>query len=197
MSGKGLPAFAGLDEATWQPTRRESRVLGAAAVSDCQLYRYWLGRRWDQSLPMGVLLGINPSTAGARDDDHTTIKFQGFTRRWGWGGYYLGNQFAFRATDQRELLRADDPVGPHNDVVLQELLQQGSRIVVAWGSAKTRAVRRLLDARLQNMAPLLRTRPLYCLGVTTDGSPCHPLMLSYDRELQLWCGPNVGAFTRC
>lgn len=183
MSEKRLPA---LDEATWAPVRRDKRVLGAAAFSDCQLYRYWLGRRWDHRLPMGTVLGINPSSAGAAEDDHSTIKVEGFARRWGWGGYYFGNPFAFCSTDQRALMRAGDPVGPHNDAVLAELLEQGVRVVVAWGSAKTRGVRRLLDARLASMQPILRARSLYCLGVTADGSPRHPLMLSYERELQLW-----------
>lgn len=183
MSSKGLPAP---DDATWQPTRRDKRVLGAAAFSGCQLYRYWLGRRWDFSLPMGTVLGINPSRAGATEDDQSTIKIQGFTQRWGWGGYYLGNPFAFRATDQRALLLAADPIGPDNDAALQQLLEGGVRVVVAWGSAKTPAVRRLLDERIACMLPLLRARPLYCLGVTSDGSPRHPLMLGYDRELELW-----------
>jgi hypothetical protein len=173
------------------PSSRPQRLLapgvhGGALFSPCMAYRYWLSRLWDPSLPLGVVLGINPSTAAAEVDDQTTVTLIGFGRVWGWGGYYLGNPFAFRARDQRELLGAVDPVGPDNDDHLRSLFQRADQVVVAWGSAKTPAVRRLLDARLAQMADLLGSRPLLCLGRTKDGSPRHPLMLSYETTLEPW-----------
>lgn len=160
--------------------RREARF------SPCMKWRYWLLRQWDASKPMGVVLGINPSKAGAEDEDQTTRKLIGFGKVWGWGGYYLGNPFALVSTDQRGLLTAADPIGPENDAELERLFGLAPQIVCAWGSAKTSAVRRLLDTRLVTLAPLLQTRELLCLGRTKDGSPQHPLMLAYSTPLEPW-----------
>lgn len=164
-----------------------------ARISPCGLYRYSLSRRWDIFLPMGLVLGINPSTADAERDDATVRKLIGFSKRWGWGGFYLGNPFAFRSTDQRGLLTAADPVGPGNDSELCTLRALSCQIVCAWGSAKTPEVRKLLDERLRVMAPLFAGRDLLCLGTTADGSPKHPLMLSYSTPLEPWAPPRRGA----
>lgn len=161
-------------------------VCGAAVFSPCGLYRYRLSRVWNRSRPMGLVLGINPSTAGATEDDPTTRKLIAFGRRWGWGGYWLANPFAFRATDQRALLTAADPVGPDNDRHLAQLFESAEQVVCAWGSAKGAAVRRLLDARLAQMTTLLDGHPLLCLGITCDGSPRHPLYMPYTTQLEPW-----------
>lgn len=161
-------------------------IYGGAELSPCGQYRYALARVWRPFTSRGLVLGINPSTADAAKDDATTRKLIGFGRRWGWGGYALVNPFAFRATDQRRLLSVADPVGPENDRHLAELLEGSDQVVCAWGPAKTAAVRRLLDARLAQLAPLLDGRELLCLGTTADGSPRHPLMLAYDTPLVPW-----------
>lgn len=164
---------------------------GAACFSDCGTWRYWLKREWDDAKPYGAIVGINPSKAGADWDDQTIRKGIGFAKRWGWGGFWMVNPFAFVSTDQRGLLTAPDPVGPENDLYLGDVLANADTIVVAWGSAKTTAVRRLLDARLGQMRRMRTLQAAtddksYCLGRTADGSPRHPLMLSYDTPLQPW-----------
>lgn len=180
------------------------KVRRDAKVSPDRRYRYWLQRRWAEG-PVGVVVGINPSTADADAEDHTTRKLIGFAERWGWGGYWLVNPFALRATDQRELLRAEDPVGPENDDELLAAFARGAltadeylvpAVVCAWGSAKTVAIRRLLDRRLEQLWALLSgaglaTRAWSCLGTSRDGSPRHPLMLAYDTPLVPFAWPEV------
>ena len=166
---------------------------GSACFSECGTWRYWLKREWDHTKPYGAILGINPSTAGADDDDPTIRKGIGFAKRWGWGGFWMVNPFGFVATDQRLLLTAEDPVGEENDFYLGEIITDASAmggVVIAWGSAKTVAVRRLLDARLAEMLKKRTIQPereqLLCLGLTADGSPRHPLMLPYATALVPW-----------
>lgn len=161
---------------------------GGAIVSSCCRYRYQLWRRWGDG-PIATVLGINPSTADAFKEDATTRKLRGFGERLGWDGYMLLNPFALKATDQRGLLDADDPVGPENDVWLARAFEASALILCAWGPAKTTAVRRLLDARLRAMAPLFAGRELWCLGTSQDGSPRHPLMLPYATPVQRWLLP--------
>jgi len=108
----------------------------------------------------------------------------GFAQRWGFGRIHIINLFALRATDPRELLRADDPVGPGNLDVLRGAL--GQQVIVGWGS---RIPRKSLADR---MARVVRERARRewgvwrCLGRTKKGEPRHPLMLPYATPRELW-----------
>lgn len=165
-------------------------------LSTCGTYRYALWRVWDDG-PMFSASGINPSTAKAWDpvlqkviDDATTRKLIGFGKRWGTGGYWLWNPFALRSRDQDRLLYNEPgtfgPVGPANDEVIARIFEVSSSVLIACGSAKNMRVRKLLDARLLALRPLLESKPLHCLGLTKDGYPCHPLMLAYSTPLEPW-----------
>jgi hypothetical protein len=136
--------------------------------------------------PIGLILGINPSTADGVEHDHTTRKLEGFATRWGWGGYWLMNPFAYRSTDQRALVETCDPVGPDNGLWLLAGTERATQLVAAWGSAKTAKVRRLLDRRLMDIRHMFYDRDVMCLGKSKDGSPRHPLMLSYTTQLEPW-----------
>jgi hypothetical protein len=88
----------------------------------------------------------------------------------------IANLFAFRSTDPRGLATADDPVGPENDRHLKDLSALSGRVVVAWGTDPRSKL------RMKSAAEVL-TRPLWCLGMTKDGSPRHPLYVPYSRPL--------------
>jgi len=45
-----------------------------AILSEDRKYRYVLSRIWDESKPMVVIVGLNPSTADEKDDDSTIKK---------------------------------------------------------------------------------------------------------------------------
>jgi hypothetical protein len=153
------------------------------------LYRYRLWREWGDTSRRCVFVGVNPSTADAVDDDHTIRKCIGFAHRWGFGALDMVNLFAWRSTDQRGLLMAKDAVGVENDCRLLQAFDTASRIVLAWGSGKTAAVRRLIDNRVREESEMLhRYRPSVervTLGETTDGAPRHPLMLAYETPIRL------------
>lgn len=148
-----------------------------AVISPCGLYRYNLTRRWGIGLPL-VFIMLNPSTADAHADDATIRKCIGFASRYGYQAIEVVNLFAFRATNPKDMLRAVDPIGPEND---KHILKATSRcdVVCAWGpnASKTHRPSKVLNMLIKN-----KTNP-YCLHMTKDGSPGHPLMLSYDRDL--------------
>lgn len=117
---------------------------------------------------------LNPSTADAERDDPTIRRCIGFARSWGFGGLLIANLWTLRATDPRELARADVPARNHREsaVALRELAERSALVVEAWGAHHTAArrelaVRRLLEGRA----------PRAVLGRTRDGSPAHPLYL--------------------
>lgn len=154
---------------------------------EASAYRYSLTRTWSQvevnkppvhAAALFVLL--NPSTATAEKDDPTIRRCVGYAKRWGFGGVWIGNIFAFRATDPADMKRAEDPIGPRNDEYLWHLAASADLIVCGWGQhagyqQRGRAVQRLL-----------RTFELKCLKLTKYGEPCHPLYLRGDLEPIGW-----------
>src|SRR5574338_704488 len=109
----------------------------SANISECGTYRYRLDRDY---APVGRSFGprvafimVNPSTADAEQDDATIRKCLGFAHRNGFYRLTVGNLFAYRATDVRELRKSDDPIGPENDRFLSEIVEKSQAIIYAWG----------------------------------------------------------------
>lgn len=156
-------------------------LKSTAKISDCGCYRYLLHRSWGKG-PHFVFCGLNPSTADAHHDDMTVRKCVGFTQRIGGGSISIVNLFAFRATRPLELVATQDPIGPENDAEILGAVQALPVFVCAWGGTSG-VVSRLVQERLEVVGPLLAGLELWCLGVTKDGSPCHPSRLAYAREI--------------
>jgi hypothetical protein len=160
-----------------------TEVCGGARISACGRYRYNLWRAWGEARSSMTWIMCNPSTANADEDDPTIRKCMGFARHWGYEAISVVNLCALRATNPRELLAADDPVGPENERELASVLNllmmpraRWSMVVVAWGNALPKPLRHLGRACA---IPLVA-----CLGQTADGMPRHPLMLPYSTPLQ-------------
>src|ERR1019366_2826583 len=107
-----------------------------AIISDDGLYRYRLWRIWDDGLPIMVWVCQNPSKADASINDPSIVRMMGFARRERFGGIVVMNVFAYRATDERELLTIADPVGPANGEYLQgaRSVSLMTRLMVGWGN---------------------------------------------------------------
>lgn len=130
-----------------------------------------------------MFVGLNPSTAEGNTDDPTVRRFTGFARKWGYSGVYVLNLFAYRATLPSGLKNAPDPVGELNDQYLNLYREKSEQVVVAWGvhgAFRGRAGEVLLEGILGD--------EIYCLGLTKEGYPRHPLYLRGDteRERYLW-----------
>lgn len=160
--------------------------LRDAYISDDGKYRYWLIRVWNSRLPLLAVIGVNPSTADWRKDDHTIRKDIGFASRLHFGGLLKLNVAAYRETDPRKCRKAIDPIGPENSVY--HLMQyighfKPARVTAAWGKNGRYFVGRCeaIEREIPN---------LYCFGRNNDGSPRHPLMLSYSTAVEPF---SVGA----
>ncbi len=114
-------------------------LTAGAVLSPCRTWRYRLWRSLDNGGdPWPVFVGLNPSTADENEDDRTIRRCRGFSKRWGYGGFYMLNLFALRATDPRELKVHEDPVGPENMDYIHDMCRScqtsGSLIVACWGN---------------------------------------------------------------
>ncbi len=165
-----------------------ARSASGATFSLDRQYRYRLWRVWDAALPRCAFIGCNPSKADELKDDHTITKEIGFATRWGFGAIDKANLFGLVSTDVRGLLRAPDPLGQDNDLLLRRVLADADRLVFAWGSHGPK-VRALLRQRLEGLDLLggdgwrRWIRPgceVGTFGPNADGSPRHPLRLGYD-----------------
>ena len=72
-----------------------------AEFSPCQKYRYKLWRIWDNTLPLVMFIGLNPSTANEINDDHTVSNVGKIAKSNGYGGFYMMNSFPFISTDPK------------------------------------------------------------------------------------------------
>lgn len=152
-------------------------------------YRYTL-RRGDIGCSRAVLwIMVNPSTADDVKDDQTIKKVVGFSHRYFPGDkVYVGNLFARRATDVRDLaqLTLADAVGPENDRYLCGMFAAATSVVFAWGSsAKLPVTFRDRWRRVDCLARALDHRPI-CFGLCADGHPRHPCMTGYDVRPEAW-----------
>lgn len=161
-----------------------------AVLSDCGLYRMRLERDLGRPGPVVAILGVNPSTADAVTNDQTIRKDIGFGQVHGWGRLLKGNKFAFRARDIRELRRVHDPVGPENDVHLEQIMRDADVHVVAWGPlAKLPVPLRTRWRAVVRIADRVGCR-LMCFGTAQDGQPLHTLTLGYATPLVPWQRPS-------
>jgi hypothetical protein len=142
------------------------------------MYRYSLWRAWYIDHPRVGFIMLNPSTADERGNDPTIRRCIDFAHTWQFGSVEVVNLFAYRTTDARELIRVDDPVGKENDLFIDKAIEGCSTIVVSWGTKG-----RLLGRDRQVLQLLVGKQNVYCLGVTKDGHPRHPLYVRGDTRL--------------
>lgn len=158
-----------------------------AIISDCGRYRYRLERDGPGHGATAIIM-VNPSTADAETDDATIRKLKGFGERNQWGRLIVGNLFALRATDVRELSKVEDPVGPENDDWLWRIVCSVDRIICAWGPLSKQP--RYHRARWRRAIEIAGSVPLFSIGAPAKcGHPKHPLMLPYDSPIVPWRMP--------
>ena len=162
----------------------ESMRGGATFSGPGDCYRTMLWRQWgDEGAPYALWIGMNPSTADATADDPTVRREIGFTQRMGLTAYRKANVSAYRCTDPKRLppdmLRCDE-----NLPTILDAARNAERVILAFGVLK--GTMRELAAEI--VAVLAKEVPLYCLGLTEDGSPKHPLYLKSTAGLIHWWG---------
>lgn len=173
-----------------------------AVFSPCRTWRYALWRTWDESLPVVMWVGLNPSTADETVDDPTIRRCKAFAADWGYGGIFMLNLFAFRATDPAIMMAAEDPIGPENDRHIQEYHEAAGLTVAAWGIHGTFRGQDQCVCRLERTSPTRKTSyvgdDLWCLGLTKEGHPKHPLYIAQRtkpvrlNEAQILAGFRTG-----
>jgi hypothetical protein len=188
--------------------------FSGAVFSDCMRYRYRLWRVWNDKYPRACFVMMNPSTADEISNDPTIERRIRHVRRLcetheggpiEFGGVEVVNVFAWRETDSRKLAErvADgvDIVGQDNDEAIyhaaRAAISSGGFVCCAWGAPAAK-----LGGRHRQVAEMLTRSDIEmsALRLNADGTPQHPLYLSYDLRPFMWRprfdgGPTtVGSF---
>lgn len=163
-----------------------AREVGAW-LSEDRTYRF---RLWRGAAPRLGWIMLNPSTADAWSNDATIRKCWGFATRLGFTGIDVVNLYAYRTRSPSVLVTLDYDVafGPPQQLkALHQFFEENRWIMAGWGTNQMIYYRKL--ARSGGRGPwtpkMIRGmatnwgRDLGCLGVNIDGTPKHPLMLSY------------------
>lgn len=146
-----------------------------AQISKCNKYRYYLTREWDENLPFVNFIGLNPSTADGYEDDATIRKCISYAKQWRYGGIIMTNLFAFRTRHPHEMrLQKEIAIGDENNEYLIKGKRESKISVAAWGNHG------FFNDRWKEVADLLPD--LYCLKMTKQNQPSHPLYLSSELK---------------
>lgn len=155
--------------------------LDKAAVIDGD-YRYLLTRRWGTGtkLKLATFIGLNPSTADAEKDDPTIRRCVNFAKTWGCDVLWMVNLFAYRSTRPKDMLTAEDPIGPDNQRWLLRAYEASDIVIACWGNhgrhlGQDQVVRDLFREKLS----ILRLNQ-------ATGQPAHPLYLPAALKPRPW-----------
>jgi len=165
--------------------RPDQELMDDAEFSADGLERLWLSRKLPQVGPVGLCIGLNPSKAGASEDDPTVRKVKGFGTRWGWGGFWMANLFTCIETYSAKLktLSFESAVGKWSDATLVAMLEAAPEIVVCWGTAVPKNKQRRIAEVSRLIAEHKRPEaPVWCLGLSLEGEPLHPSRLGYSTQ---------------
>lgn len=150
-------------------------IESSAIFSEDHVYRYELRKIWNPKKGWICWIMLNPSIADANIEDPTIRRCMGFAELWGYGGITVANAFAFKATDPKEMIAAQNPIGSENDYYIRKLSEEAALTVCGWGNLGT-----LFD-RFHRVYYLLKDPK--CLGLTKTGQPKHPLYLAKNTPL--------------
>lgn len=143
-----------------------------AIFSDDRRFRYVLWRVWNMNKPVILQIGLNPSDANEIKNDPTVVRGMVRANRNGFGGFLMGNLYAYISTNPEVLLGNGDFVGELTDYYISIMVSISERQLCGWGSFPPVAKRA--------SAVLAMIKEPYCLGTNSDGQPRHPLYVAYS-----------------
>lgn len=151
-----------------------SEIKSGASFSDCRQYRYALWRIWDESKPLVMFIGLNPSTANESNDDPTIRRVKAIAENLGYGGVYMMNCFAYISTDPKLLKTNPMSAEWNNNMLTTTAYKCDGNVIFAWGNFKV-VTETGRDKELIEMFPNAKA-----LFINKNGSPKHPLYCKTD-----------------
>ncbi len=140
-------------------------MINQALFSNKKDYRYMLSRFWDKNKPVLGIIGLQPLSGNAKQDDDDIIKQIDIAKSLGYGGLYSCNLFAFLQTDDTGLETLKNPIGSNNNKYLKYYMKECKIVVCAWGDEG------ILHNRGESVQNILKD--LYYFELNALGQPEH------------------------
>lgn len=159
-------------------------IQSDALFCECERYRKLLRRRWADG-PLLAVMGYNPSLARVEFNDMTLTLIHRRAFKLGYPGFAMLNAYAAVTPYPTELWKLEHPDDPTNDQTIAEQLAESRDLLCAWGGA-------IPPARLSRLVTLIKASGVrtYCLAVTKDGHPRHPLRVPYAEGFKPYVLPD-------
>jgi hypothetical protein len=141
-------------------------MVRLAHFSEDRKYRYRLLRLWDESKPIAMCIGLNPSTANEEKDDRTISFLTESLGELGFGSFFMMNLYAFVASKPEILLAQPDKLGD-NDKYIVETAKGCHQVIYCWGAWD------FISVRAKHVIALAPNGK--CFGKTKHGYPFHPM----------------------
>lgn len=167
---------------------------GAAHFDERRTIRWWLSRTWDATGKTAVVIGNNPSKAGATENDPTVLRWNHFFRAWGFGGYIAVNKYPWISADPSECWRIADRAingpdwGNRDDLIYKNIplvvrhAKAAAQVFVCWGKTRNEDDHLFTENLIEEIQSGTEPFPdLWCFGHNADGSPKHPMARGHHR----------------
>lgn len=142
----------------------------------CPLYRHALGRRVAPGNSVAVWGMLNPSSAGATNDDPTIRRVIGFTQAMGKSIALVVNASDLIMTKSKVLVDNGAPVSRLWAAYVKAAVERADIVICGWGANGVK-----LPGRIADFLVVIRNHfhgPLHCMRLTDKTQqPEHPLML--------------------
>ena len=161
----------------------EQEHIREATYSNCRKYRYGLKIVWDKSKPIMVYCCLNPSTATEMQNDPTIERLERRARQKDFGGMWMLNIFAYRATEPKDMKSQENPVGTLNDDYISYVVSEtgAKKIHCGWGNHGLHLDRQKQITELFNQLGVSGL----AIKINKNGTPAHPLYQSYKKDFDL------------
>ena len=149
----------------------KNNILRKAKFSNDKKHRYKLSRHWDLNKSQILYIMLNPSIGNESIDDPTIKRLISFTRKFDYGGFFVGNLFTY-ITPNPKILDTSIGLTNKNLNVLENLVSKVDNVVYAWGSS----IEEPKEFRKFIFNPM-------CFGKNLNGTPKHPLYLPSSSKI--------------
>ena len=148
----------------------KNNILRSARFSNDKKHRYKLSRHWDLNKPQILYIMLNPSIGNEIIDDPTIRRLLSFTKKFDYGGFFVGNLFTYITPNPKTL---DTSIGLTNKNlnVLTNLVSKADVVVYAWGNS----------IEEPNEFKKFISNPM-CFDKNLNGTPKHPLYLHSNSK---------------
>ena len=144
-------------------------------TSKCQNYQYFrlYAINEEAKNPLGIV-GLNPSIIKNGKNSTVSILSQ-IALREGYDSLIITNLYGYITPNPKDLKTIDDPVGPDNDVWINDMVKTCDKVLCIWGNNPDKE-------RVNKILPTIKKKA-YTIGLTKSGQPRHVLHTKKDAPL--------------